>query len=90
MYETSYSIPFNYEIEPETTEDKVHNIEAQINKIVPLVKGLEIFKQTPVVTSPNGTKFRLVVDDNGIISAVPSIPKKITFFGNSLLSHGGY
>lgn len=90
MYETNYSIPFNYEIEPEATEDKVRDIEAKVNKIEPLVEGLEIFKQTTIVTSPNGTKFRLVVDDNGVISAVSSIPKKITFFGNSLLSHGGY
>lgn len=57
------------------------------DKIEPIVTELELFKKTPMITSPNGTKFRLLVDNNGNLSTVSNIPKRVAVFGNSILSH---
>ena len=40
--------------------------------------------------SPSGNKFELSVQDDGILKALPIIPSKGAFFGNSLLVGSGY
>lgn len=87
MYETNQAIPFTYNVSNETTNEKLENLEQKTEKIEPIVTELEIFKKTPMITSPNGVKFRLVVDNNGNLSTVSNIPKRVVMFGNSILSH---
>ncbi|MFR6453162.1 MAG: hypothetical protein ACLUP5_07285 [Streptococcus sp.] len=50
------------------------------DKIEPIVTELELFKKTPMITSPNGTKFRLLVDNNGNLSTVSNIPSRVAVF----------
>ena len=88
MYETSQAIPFSYHVASESTDKKVETLEEKTDKIESSVADFEIFKRTPMVVSPNGTKFRLLVDNNGNLSTVSNIPKRVVVFGNSILSHG--
>ena len=88
MYETAQAIPFSYHVASESTDEKVETLEEKTDKIEPIVKELEIFKRTPMVVSPNGTKFRLLVDNNGNLSTVSNVPSRVVVFGNSIASHG--
>lgn len=87
MYETEQAIPFSYSVANESTDDKLETLEEKTDKIEPIVSELEIFKRTPMIASPNGTKFRLLVDNNGNLSTVSNIPKRAVVFGNSILSY---
>ena len=40
--------------------------------------------------SPDGTKYEMLVGNDGILSATPIVPNKAMFFGNSLLSGNGF
>ena len=88
MYETAHAIPFNYHVVSESTDKKVETLEEKTDKIESSVADFEIFKRTPMIVSPNGTKFRLLVDNSGNLSTVSNIPNRVVVFGNSILSHG--
>lgn len=88
MYGTDNAIPFNYKVADESTREKAEILKQKVDKIEPIVSGLELFKKMPMITSPNGTKFRLLVDNNGNLSTVSSVPNRVAIFGNSILSHG--
>ena len=87
MYGTDNAIPFNYKVVDESTREKAEILKQKVDKIEPIVSGLELFKKMPMITSPNGTKFRLLVDNNGNLSTVSSVPNRVAVFGNSILSH---
>ena len=87
MYGTDNAIPFNYKVADESTREKAEILKQKVDKIEPIVSGLELFKKIPMITSPNGTKFRLLVDNNGNLSTVSSVPNRVAVFGNSILSH---
>ena len=87
MYETGQAIPFTYRVANETATEKAETLKQRTDKIEPIVTELEVFKKTPMITSPNGTKFRLLVDNNGNLSTVSNIPSRVAVFGNSILSH---
>lgn len=87
MYGTDNAIPFNYKVADESTREKAEILKQKVDKIEPIVSGLELFKKKPMITSPNGTKFRLLVDNNGNLSTVSSVPNRVAIFGNSILSH---
>ena len=87
MYETGQAIPFSYRVANESALEKVETLKQKTDKIEPVVTELELFKKTPMITSPNGTKFRLLVDNNGNLSTVSNIPSRVAVFGNSILSH---
>lgn len=87
MYRTNQAIPFNYSVVTESVDEKTEDLANRTNKIEPIVTELELFKKTPMITSPNGTKFRLLVDNNGNLSTVSNIPSRVAVFGNSILSH---
>lgn len=88
MYRTDNAIPFTYVVAEESVNEKVDDLISTTEKLEPIVSELEIFKRTPMVTSPNGTKFRLLVDNSGNLSTISNIPKRVVVFGNSILSHG--
>ena len=88
MYRTNNAIPFSYTVAEESNNEKVEDLKRTTDKLEPIVSELEIFKRTPMIVSPNGTKFRLLVDNNGNLSTVSNIPKRVAIFGNSLASHG--
>lgn len=88
MYRTNNAIPFTYVVAEESVDEKVDDLINTTEKLEPIVSELEIFKRTPMVTSPNGTKFRLLVDNSGNLSTISNIPKRVVVFGNSILSHG--
>lgn len=87
MYQTKQAIPFNYSVVNESVNEKTEDLANRTNKLEPIVTELELFKKTPMITSPNGTKFRLLVDNNGNLSTVSNIPSRVAVFGNSILSH---
>ncbi len=66
-------------------EDKVMSQKAVSDKISDLALGIN----TELI-SPSGNKFELSVQDDGTLKALPIIPSKGAFFGNSLLVGSGY
>lgn len=88
MYRTNNAIPFTYTVAEESANEKMEDLKRTTDKLEPIVSDLEIFKRIPMVVSPNGTKFRLLVDNNGNLSTVSNIPKRVAVFGNSIASHG--
>lgn len=88
MYQTNNAIPFTYVVAEESVNEKVDDLIRTTEKLDPIISELEIFKRIPMVTSQNGTKFRLLVDNDGNLSTVSNIPKRVVVFGNSILSHG--
>ena len=87
MYRTDNAIPFTYVVAEEFVNEKVDNLISTTKKLESIVSELEIFKRTPTLVSPNGTKFRLLVDNNGNLSTVSSVPSRVAVFGNSITSH---
>lgn len=87
MYQTNQAIPFNYSVVNESVNEKTEELVNRTNKLEPIVTGLELFKKNPMITSPNGKKFRLIVDNDGNLSTASSIPNRVVIFGNSILSH---
>lgn len=87
MYQTKQAIPFTYSVVEESVNKKTEELVNRTNKIEPIITGLELFKKNPMITSPNGKKFRLLVDNDGNLSTASSIPNRVVVFGNSILSH---
>lgn len=90
MYETSYIIPFSYEVIDKNLNDSVDEIKGTIddlsNSIQPIIDNQGMI----FVTAPNSKKFRVIVDNDGNLSTASFVPKKVAIFGNSLtVTRGG-
>ena len=74
----------------EKLDETLLNFDQAITTINSKIEGLDSNSGTSLI-SPNGTKFILQVSDEGVITAIPTIPNKVLFIGNSLLlGHGTF
>ena len=64
------------------------DVASKISDINSEIEGLDEVDNELI--SPSGNKFELSVQDDGTLKALPIIPNKGAFFGNSLLSGSGY
>lgn len=87
VYENELS---DVDILGENLKQTIINVDNEIKSIKTKMPSTEFTNEISLV-SPNGNKFLLNVSDNGVLNAVPVIPNKILFIGNSLLNgHGSF
>lgn len=85
IYENEMS---QMELIGDTLKDTLINMNTAIGDLRSQVSGTA---DDSVMISPSGNKFIMQVSDDGIISAIPVIPDKTLFIGNSLLNgHGTF
>lgn len=87
LYMTDKMIPFNYTVADPTVYQQVDDLRNQVKDVKDQVSdnSVNITKNSKrILTAPNGTKFKLTVGNDGSLTAVSTIPKKMTIFGNSL------
>ena len=65
-------------------DDTLSNFDTQISSLSSKVTYLEEVSSNNLI-APNGDKYALQINNNGALIAVPIIPKKVLFIGNSLL-----
>jgi hypothetical protein len=68
----------------ETISDLQKEIAALEGKVTSLESSSDI-----ILTSPNGTKYVVLVGNNGVVTTTPLYPEKALFIGNSLLLGNG-
>lgn len=61
------------------------NINEMTERIESNTNSIAILSQAEYLTSPDGNKYILNVSNSGVLSAVPIIPDKVLFVGNSFL-----
>lgn len=66
----------------------------QINSLVAVTESnsveIDNLKADKYVTAPNGTKYKIKVNNQGELFTIPTIPNKVLFIGNSLLLGNGF
>lgn len=68
----------------ETISDLQKEIAVLEGKVTSLERSSDI-----ILTSPNGTKYVVLVGNNGVVTTTPLYPEKALFIGNSLLLGNG-
>ena len=68
----------------ETISDLQKEIAVLEGKVTSLESSSDI-----ILTSPNGTKYVVLVGNNGVVTTTPLYPEKASFIGNSLLLGNG-
>lgn len=88
FYEVQKLPPFEYTITAPTPKQESESLKLNISENSDKIKENEKnINKAALLISPSGKKFRLVVDDDGILKAVSSVPTNVQFFGNSLTSY---
>lgn len=88
FYETNNLVPFAYEAGNLSANNEIDSLKNDVQVNTQAIQILNSPKNKLLI-SQSGKKFRLVVSDNGELSAVSSIPKKVAIFGNSLTKERG-
>lgn len=84
IFDSNFIMPFSYSVTEIPVNKKIDNVNNSISSIEDDIQELLPLKSGLTITSPNGVKFKLVVSDDGILSAVSSIPRNVVIAGNSL------
>lgn len=87
---TAKSYP--YWTENVTVSDRYDmNVKTWLSKVDRYLSSLKVSdnSNSMLLTSPNGSKYQISVNDSGDLSAIPVIPTKAYYFGNSLLTGFG-
>lgn len=66
----------------------------QINGLVTVTESntieIDNLKANKYIAAPNGTKYKIKVNNQGELYTIPTIPNKVLFIGNSLLLGNGF
>lgn len=81
---------YSIDTELDTSKTLVENLDEMKNEIESNKNTISSIKSFGEMTSPNGTKFILQISDSGEFVAVPKLPSKILYIGNSLLVGFGF
>lgn len=72
----------------ENLTETISDLQKEIAVLEGKVKSLESCSDI-ILTSPNGTKYVVLVGNNGVVTTTPLYPEKALFIGNSLLLGNG-
>lgn len=86
FYQSQLQSPLFYEVKEQSRIQKAEDTISALEKKIEDISSGE--KQT-ILTSPDGSKFRLQVTDNGQLTAVSLIPQNVVMMGNSITSEKG-
>lgn len=90
LFSATTIVPFSYSVIEDTSITKIRKLNDNISIINDELDSLSSLKNGVFLTSPNGSKYKLIVNNDGTLSTINSIPKKVLIMGNSLtLEKGG-
>ena len=89
FYDANYLVPFSYSVATKNLPQQISTLKDELAEAKDQL-AKEKAKKVDVITSANGKSYRLVVADNGSLSAVSTLPNDVVIFGNSLTLADGY
>ena len=90
FYDANYLVPFSYSVASMNLPQQIADLKAQLATTKQqLSAAIEKDKKANIISAPNGKSYRLVVANDGSLSALSTIPSNVTIFGNSLTYEHG-
>lgn len=90
FYDANYLVPFSYSVASMNLPQQIEDLKAQLATTKQqLSAAIEKDKKANIISAPNGKSYRLVVANDGSLSALSTIPSNVTIFGNSLTYEHG-
>jgi hypothetical protein len=85
----TYMLPFSYTLVEKSIGQQVSELNTNVAALQAVAPTLKDGYQETITVKPDGSKSRIVVDNNGLLTAVDLIPSKVSVFGNSLTAGFG-
>lgn len=82
LYESTLMVPFSYTVRPQKLPNQIKTIGVKAEDNAKKIDGIQ--NSLNILTSPNGQKYKLAVNDDGSLTTVSLQAHKGFFFGNSL------
>lgn len=82
LYESELMAPFSYTVRPQRLPNQIKTIGVKAEDNAKKIDGIQ--NSLNILTSPNGQKYKLAVNDDGSLTTVSLQAHKGFFFGNSL------
>ena len=90
FYDANYLVPFSYSVASMNLPQQIADLKAQLATTKQqLSAAIEKDKKANIISAPNGKSYRLVVANDGSLSALSTTPVNVTIFGNSLTYEHG-
>lgn len=86
FYETQLQSPLYYEV---AEKSRIQAIETEVETSKKRIEEVATDDKQPILTAPNGTRYRLEVADNGDLITVSTVPTSVVMMGNSITSEKG-
>lgn len=88
FYDANYLVPFSYSVASMNLPQQIEDLKAQLATTKQQLSAAKT-KKVNVISAPNGQSYRLIVANDGSLSAVSTTPSNVTIFGNSLTYEHG-
>lgn len=88
FYDANYLVPFSYSVASMNLPQQIEDLKAQLATTKQQLNAAKA-KKVNVISAPNGQAYRLIVANDGSLSAVSTTPSNVTIFGNSLTYEHG-
>ncbi|MGF0083031.1 SGNH/GDSL hydrolase family protein [Limosilactobacillus reuteri] len=88
FYDANYLVPFSYSVASMNLPQQIEDLKAELATTKQKLSAAKT-KKVNVISAPNGQSYRLIVANNGSLSAVSTTPSNVTIFGNSLTYEHG-
>jgi len=84
FYSCDTLLPFSYSVIESGLDRKLDNVNQRIDLLANRLESVESFTNTVSLTSPNGNKYAVQVDNDGKLTVYNPAPVKVLIIGNSL------
>ena len=88
FYDANYLVPFSYSVASMNLPQQIEDLKAELATTKQQLNAAKT-KKVNVISAPNGQSYRLIVANDGSLSAVSTTPSNVTIFGNSLTYEHG-
>ncbi|CCF28022.1 ORF910 [Leuconostoc citreum LBAE E16] len=89
LFDADKIVPFSYSVIDKTNLSKISEISKDVGILNDGLAEIIPLKNRLLISAPNGTKYKLVVDNSGVLSTISSVPNKVLIIGNSLTLEKG-
>lgn len=89
LFDADKIVPFSYSVVDKTSSSKISDISKKVDSLNDDLSEIVPLKKRLLVSAPNGTRYKLVVDNSGALSTVSLVPSKVLIVGNSLTLEKG-
>lgn len=88
FYDANCLVPFSYSVASMNLPQQIEDLKAELATTKQQLSAVKT-KKVNVISAPNGQAYRLIVADDGSLSAISTIPSHAVIFGNSLTCEHG-